>query len=96
MMKKYFLLYFVVFTIPIFLGLSAWQSSRYISLKQEIRRFEETQSEWVESNKRLVVGISVLSSPARIEHIAQTEIGMSKIKPENVLQVKIEGEKFER
>jgi cell division protein FtsL len=96
MMKKHFLLYFIVFTIPVFLGLSAWQSSRYTSLKHEIRRLEEAQSEWVESNKRLVVGISVLSSPARIEHIARTEIGMSKIKPENVLQVKIGGEQFER
>jgi cell division protein FtsL len=97
MMKKYVVLfYFVVFTIPVFLGLNAWQSSRYISLKQAIRRLEKAQSEWVESNKRLVVGISVLSSPSRIEHIARREIGMSKIKPENVQQIKIQGGNFGR
>jgi cell division protein FtsL len=96
MMKNFFLLYLVVFTIPVFLCLNAWQSDRYISLKQEIRQLEKAQSEWVESNKRLVAGISVLSSPARIEQIARTEIGMSKIKSENVFQIKIRGEKFER
>ena len=92
-MKRYFLLYLAIITITLLLGLNAWQSSRYTSLQSEIKRLEEAQDEWVESNKRLIAGIAVLSSPKRIEHIAQTELDLQKILPENVLQIKIEGGK---
>jgi cell division protein FtsL len=93
MKKKYFALYVAVLTIPLFLALTAWQSFRYAGLKQEIKRLEQTQADWIESNKRLIAGIAVLSSARRIEHIARTELKMVKIKPENVSLVKIEGGK---
>ncbi|MDR2133992.1 MAG: septum formation initiator family protein [Treponema sp.] len=88
-MKRYLFLYFMVLTIPLFLGFNAWQSNRYIGLQREIKRLEEAQAEWVESNRRLIAGIAVLSSPERIEHIARQDLGLSKKKPEDVLQVKI-------
>ncbi|MDR0583358.1 MAG: septum formation initiator family protein [Treponema sp.] len=90
-MKRYLLLYLAALTIPLFLAFNIRQSNRYIALKQEIRRLEEVQADWVESNKRLIAGIALLSSPERIEHIAQNELGLNKIKPEDVLQIKIEG-----
>ncbi|MDR0877699.1 MAG: cell division protein FtsL [Treponema sp.] len=93
MKRLYVLLYVVVLTIPIFLGLNAWQSARYISLEREINRLEDAQVEWVESNKRLIAGIAVLSSPERIEHIAQKDLQLSRIQPEDVLLVRIEGGK---
>jgi cell division protein FtsL len=86
---RYFLVYFAVVTIPLFLGLVVWQSNRYRNLEQEIRRLEQSQSEWVEGNKRLIAANAVLSSPQRIEYIAQKELGLRKIRPENVLQVNI-------
>jgi cell division protein FtsL len=89
-MRRYVLLYAAVITIPLLLGLNAWQSNRYVSLRQEIGRLEDAQEKWVESNKRLIAGIAVLSSPKRIEFIAVNELGLSKIRPENVLQIKIE------
>jgi cell division protein FtsL len=92
-MTRYLYLYFIVLTIPLFMGLIVWQSNRYANLRQEINRLEEAQADWVESNKRLIAGIAVLSSPERIEHIAQNELGLNKIKPEDVLQIKIEGGK---
>ena len=92
-MKRYLLLYLIVLTIPLLLGLNAWQSSRYTSLQSEMKRLEDAQGEWVESNKRLIAGIAVLSSPKRIEHIARTELDLQKIRPENVLQIKLEGGK---
>ena len=88
--KKLILLYAAVLTIPLFLALAAWQSCRYAALKKEMLRMEETQAEWVESNKRLIAGIAVLSSAQRIERIARTELKMRKIKPENVMLIKIE------
>jgi cell division protein FtsL len=92
-MSKYFALYFMALTIPLFLGLNIWQSNRYADLKKEVIRLEEAQADWVEGNKRLIAAIAELSSPDRIEYIAQNEMGLRKIQPEKVLQVKIEGGK---
>jgi cell division protein FtsL len=91
MMMRRFFFYLMVLTIPLFLGLVAWQSSRYVSLEREISRLEDAQVEWLESNKRLIAGISVLSSAERIEYIAQKELELNKIPPEDVLQIRIEG-----
>jgi cell division protein FtsL len=89
-MKRYgFFLYFMVITIPLFLGLVVWQSNRYQNLSRELSRLEQTQIEWVESNKRLIAGITEYSSPGRIEYIAKNQLGLSKIRPEHLLQVKI-------
>jgi len=93
MKKRYLLLYFLVLTIPLFPGLLVWQSNRYQNLKREIARLEQTQSEWVESNKRLIAGIAEYSSPQRIEYVALNHLDLRKIKPEYLLQVKITGGK---
>ena len=93
MNKKTFLLYLFVFTIPLFLWVLVWQSNRYQNLKREIARLEQTQSEWVESNKRLIAGIAEYSSPQRIEYVALNHLDLRKIKPEYLLQVKITGGK---
>jgi cell division protein FtsL len=47
----------------------------------------------MEANKRLITGIAVLSSPQRIEHIAVNDLNLKKIRPEDVLQIIIEGGK---
>ncbi|MDR2069640.1 MAG: cell division protein FtsL [Spirochaetaceae bacterium] len=88
-MKQRMILYFVTLTIPLFLGLTVWQATRYAELKQEVKALEAIQEEWIESNKRLIVGIAVLSSPERIAYIAERELGLSKKQPEEVLQVRI-------
>ena len=93
MIRRYVLLYFFVFTIPLFLGLTAWQSVRYTKLDKGLRRLEATQEDWLESNKKLAAGIAVLSSSSRIEHVAIYDLGLSKMQPEDVLQVKIEGDR---
>jgi len=93
-MKKYlFLLYVLVFSIPLFLGLVVWQSNRYKDLEIELKRLEQSQAEWIESNKRLIAGITEYSSPARVENIAVSQLGLKKIRPESLIQVSISGEK---
>ena len=91
MIKKYLLLYLMVISMPLLLGLLVWQSNRYQNLYREINRLEQTQVEWIESNKRLIAGITEYSSPERIEYIAQNQLDLQKIRPENLLQVKIMG-----
>ena len=90
MIKSYGLFYFFVFSIPIFLGVVAWQSFRYDELVNDVRVLEAAQKELVVENRKLIASIAVLSAPARIEQIAVHDLGLSKILPENVLQVRIE------
>jgi len=91
MIKRILLLYFLAFSIPVFLWILVWQSNRYQNLSRELVRLEQSQTEWVESNKRLIAGISEYSSPERIEDIAVNELELKKIPPEYYLQVKIMG-----
>jgi cell division protein FtsL len=84
-----FFFYCLIVSVPAFLGLTAWQSSRYGDLERELKKLEKTQEEWVENNKRLIAGITFLSSPDRIEHIARNELGLRKKEPEEVLQISI-------
>ncbi|WP_461253537.1 FtsB/FtsL family cell division protein [Treponema sp. R8-4-B8] len=93
MIKRYLLLYFLVLTIPLCLGILVWQSNRYQNLVKELERLEQTQTEWIESNKRLIAGIGEYSSPERIESLAKSELELQKIPPEYFLQVKITGGK---
>jgi len=92
MIKKYLLLYFMAVSMPLLLALITWQSNRYQDLERELSRLEQTQGEWIESNKKLIAGITEYSSPYRIEYIAENQLDLRKIRPENLLQVKITGD----
>ena len=89
MKKQYFFLYLMALTIPLFLGLLVWQSTRYQNLNRQLYYLEKTQEEWVESNKKLIAGIAEYSSPERIGDIAKNQLDLQKIRPEYLLQVKI-------
>ncbi|MDR1287779.1 MAG: cell division protein FtsL [Treponema sp.] len=91
MMGRTLLLYFTVLSIPVLFGLNAWQAVRYTALERETMRFEDAQEQWIESNKRLIAGIAVLSSSERVENIALHDLELEKIAPEAVLQIKITG-----
>jgi len=91
MNRRYMLLYFFVVSIPIFLGIAIWQSVQYTKLDRNVKVLEAVQEDWVESNKKLIAGIAVLSSSKRIEQIAVSDLGLIKIRPEDVLQINIDG-----
>ncbi|MDR0597273.1 MAG: cell division protein FtsL [Treponema sp.] len=90
-MRRLVLLYALALTLPLFLGVSVRQSRKYAALQREVRSLEVIQEEWVESNKRLIAGIALLSSPDRIERIAAEELGLTRKPPEEILQIRIEG-----
>jgi cell division protein FtsL len=92
MMKRYLLVYFVALSVPAMLALVSWQSARYGDLERQTAALETEQNDWVEGNKRLIVSIAMFSSSERIEHIAQDQLGLIRIGPEKVLQIKISGE----
>jgi cell division protein FtsL len=89
-MKKRLLLYLTVITMPLLLSLVVWQSNRYTNLEREIAELELAQEEWVENNKRLIAGIAVLSSSERIENIARNDPDLVRVRPEDILQIRIE------
>jgi cell division protein FtsL len=89
-MRRFILLYFLALTLPLFLGVSVWQSKKYAVLQREVRGLEVIQEEWIESNKRLIAGIALFSSPDRIERIAAKELGLTRKQPEEILQIRIE------
>lgn len=91
-MKRYLLVYVVALTVPVMLALVSWQSSRYMDLEQKTSALESEQEEWVEGNNRLIAFIAIHSSSERIERIARDQLGLSRIGPEDVLQIKITGE----
>ena len=88
-MIRRFFFYCMILSVPVFLALTAWQSSRYGDLERELKKLEKTQEEWVENNKRLIAGITFLSTPERIEHIARDELGLQNKRPEEVLHISI-------
>ena len=90
-MKRLIIFYFLALTIPLFFGLLVWQSTRYANLERELVYLEKAQGEWVESNKRLIAAIGVLSSAERIDQVAQRELKLTKKGPEEVLQIRITG-----
>jgi cell division protein FtsL len=90
-MRRFVLLYVFTLTLPLFLVGSVLQARRYNALQKEVNRLEVVQEEWIESNKRLIAGIGLLSSAERIEHIAREELGLMKKQPEDILQIRIEG-----
>jgi len=90
MIKNYGLFYFLIFTIPLFLGAVAWQSFRYAELEKNVRVLEANQKEMIVENRELIARIAVFSAPSRIEQIAVQQLGLKKVLPENVLQVRIE------
>ena len=90
MKKRLIVLYFFAITIPLFLAITATQSARYAALEREVRRIEREQETWIENNKRLMAAAALLASPSRIERIAREELGMTKMRPENVTQIRID------
>jgi cell division protein FtsL len=79
----------MVLSVPLALGAAAWQSARFASLQKNVDMLNEKQEELVDSNKRIITDIAVLSSSARIEKFAKTNLGLDKKRPEEVLQVRI-------
>lgn len=87
MMKR---LIFIVLTmiIPILFFVNVWQGFRYEKMEREVGLFESEQKDWLEKNKKLIAGLAVFRSPARIEKIAESKLGLKKIDSARVWRIK--------
>lgn len=75
--------------IPLMLIFGAMIAGKYESLEAEVRMLEAKQEELVESNKKLVSDISILSSADEIERRAVAELGMRKAEKDDIVRVEI-------
>ncbi len=75
--------------IPLVLFACIWQSSRYTALENEVMRLDKQQYEVVAFNRRLISGISVLSTPERIERVAMEDLGMRKALPGEIMRIEL-------
>jgi cell division protein FtsL len=79
-----------VIVLPVALFLNVWQSFRYERLEREVAQLEEQQRDMIEENKRLIAGIAVLRSPARIQSLAETELELERGFPARTVYVRME------
>ncbi|MBN1616694.1 MAG: cell division protein FtsL [Spirochaetales bacterium] len=87
-MKKLLAVLLVV-AIPLCLLCTVWQSSRYVSLESELSRMEKEQYEVIRVNNRLISGITILSTPERIEKVATEDLGMRKARADEILRIEL-------
>lgn len=88
-MRRYILLACII-VLPIALFLNVWQSFRYETLERDVAQLEEKQRDMIEENKRLIAGIAVLRSPARIRSLAETELELEPGFPARTVYVRID------
>lgn len=88
-MKRLFAV-LVVLSVPLLLLSTVRQTARFQTLRAEALRLESLQKEWIEQNRKLIAGISVLSARARVEEAARGALGLVPVRPEGILRIKID------
>lgn len=82
-------MYVSAVAIPLLLILATVQARSYEKLKKEVEALEDRQVELVEENRKLISGISVLSSSQRIQKIAEEELGMHRAESDEIVRVEM-------
>jgi hypothetical protein len=95
MLKKIVFGVFVA-VLPLFFFLEVWSVYSFNRLEGEIRTMEKEQEDWVEANAKVITGIELFSSPARIEKIAVDQLHLKKIDPSRILKIWIDGGRREQ
>jgi cell division protein FtsL len=75
--------------IPLMLFGGVWQTSRYSRLEHEVEKLDLEQYAVISLNKRLISGITVLSTPERIERVATDDLKMRKALPDEIMRIEL-------
>ena len=71
-----------------FLFFTVWQGMEYSALENEVQRLDQEQYHIININRRFISGITVLSSPERIEKLAVDELGMRKAEADEIMRIR--------
>jgi cell division protein FtsL len=86
MIRTYALLFLTVLTIPVFLGVNAWQANECGEIRNEIKPLERSQEQCVTENKAVTTEIADLLAADRVVAEAQ-KLGLHKMRPEDVVLI---------
>jgi len=86
MRRNYVMFFLMVLTIPLFLGISAWQANECGMIRKEIKILEKNQEDCVTEHKAVVNEIVDLLATDRLENEAQ-KMGLQKMRPEDVILI---------
>lgn len=90
-MIRKFLIFIIVATVPGLIFLTVRQAFNYNQVDKEVKTLILDQRELFEQNKRIVANLSILSSPGRIDELAENTLELDKISIDTV-RIKIETE----
>lgn len=79
-------LLFCALTLPVFFLVNVYQSYRYEEFRRDILAKEKQQKIWIEKNKQMSTGVTIMSSPARIEKLAR-DLNLEQPQSKQVLKV---------
>lgn len=77
----------LILLVPVLLFANVYQAFRHGRLERRIAELEREQLSLIEENKRVILAISVLTSPRRVGDLADQELGLERIRPDAVLRL---------
>jgi cell division protein FtsL len=77
----------LVVLLPLLFLANVLQVYRYNQLEQQLTSLERDQDRLIEENKRAILAIAILTSPDRVSGIAESELELEQILPENILRL---------
>jgi len=82
------ILLFCAATLPLFLMAVVVQTIQYQDLKRDVEAQEREQASWVEKNRKILAGVTVLRSPQRIEALAEGDRGLQTVGADRMVKVR--------
>jgi hypothetical protein len=86
------LLLFCAATLPLFLLAVVVQAIQFQDLKRDVAAKERQQYEWIEKNKKVLAGVTVLRSPQRIETLAAGDPGLQSVGADRTIKVQFQAQ----
>jgi len=74
-------------TLPLFLMAVVVQPIQYQDLRRDVAAKEKQQLEWVEKNKKVLAGVTVLRAPQRIEMLAESAPALRPVGAEGTVKI---------
>lgn len=90
MTKGYVVFFLLVISIPLMMGLNAWQGNKCGVIENEIKDIEEIQEKYVRENKTVVAEIAGLLAADQLDADARKK-GLRKLNPEDIIVIVMRG-----
>jgi hypothetical protein len=88
---KKLLILLLTFLVPCFLFLDIWGVFRYNELFATVAKLEQEQDEWLDLNKKAIMGIAISTSPERIAKFAKADPVLRQALRADVVDIEFKG-----